>query len=101
MHPTAGLYSCLCCIAAGPISMEVRMTHSGNNGWNSDRWHNVARTYTHEEVVRLRGTVEVEYSIARAGAEKFWRMLHQESYVPALGALTGNQAVQMATAGLK
>ena len=77
------------------------MTHSGNNGWNSDRWHNVTRTYTHEEVVRLRGTVEVEYSIARAGAEKFWRMLHQESYVPALGALTGNQAVQMATAGLK
>jgi isocitrate lyase len=52
-------------------------------------------------VSRLRGTVQVEYSLARAGAEKLWQMLHRDSYVAALGALTGNQAVQMATAGLK
>ena len=50
---------------------------------------------------RLRGTVRVEHSLARAGAEKFWRLIHQENYVPALGALTGNQAVEMAQAGLK
>jgi isocitrate lyase len=77
------------------------MAYSGNNGWNSDRWNGITRTYSHEDVARLRGTVEVEHSLARAGAEKLWRMLHHDSYVPALGALTGNQAVQMAAAGLK
>jgi isocitrate lyase len=77
------------------------MSHSGNNGWNSDRWLGVTRAYSSEDVARLSGTVDVQYSIAHAGAEKFWRMLHQDGYVPALGALTGNQAVQMATAGLK
>src|SRR5208282_7291 len=71
------------------------------NGWNSPRWQGITRTYTHDEVNRLRGTVHVEHSLARAGAEKLWRLLHSDSYVPALGALTGNQAVQMAAAGLK
>ena len=61
----------------------------------------VPRTYKSSDVQRLRGTVRVEYSLARAGAEKLWRLLHQEKYVPALGALTGNQAVEMAKAGLK
>ena len=74
---------------------------SAMNGWNSNRWDGIARTYSVEDVSRLRGTVRVEYSIARAGAEKLWRLLHTESYVAALGALTGNQAVQMAAAGLK
>ncbi len=71
------------------------------NGWNSGRWNGITRTYSADDVTRLRGTVLVEYSIARAGAEKLWRLLHSESYVAALGALTGNQAVQMAAAGLK
>ncbi len=53
------------------------------------------------DVERLRGTVRIEYSLARAGAEKLWRLLHEENYIPALGALTGNQAVEMAKAGLK
>jgi isocitrate lyase len=52
-------------------------------------------------VERLRGTTRVEHSLARAGAEKLWRLLQQEQYIPALGALTGNQAVEMAKAGLK
>src|SRR4029077_10743813 len=69
--------------------------------WNRSRWLGVKRTYTQEDVSRLRGTVKIEYSLARAGAEKFWRLMQEESYVPALGALTGNQAVQMAQAGLK
>jgi isocitrate lyase len=77
------------------------MGQSGKNGWHSDRWSGITRTYSSEDVSRLRGTVQVEYSLARAGAEKLWQMLHRDSYVAALGALTGNQAVQMASAGLK
>jgi isocitrate lyase len=69
--------------------------------WDSSRWDGTIRTYQPGDVRRLCGTVHVEHSLARAGAEKFWRMLHQEKYVAALGALTGNQAVQMAKAGLK
>ncbi|MFP5237986.1 MAG: isocitrate lyase [Acidobacteriota bacterium] len=74
---------------------------SVTSNWDSPRWKGITRTYTPEEVNRLRGTVHVEYSLARAGAEKLWRLLNHESYVGALGALTGNQAVQMAAAGLK
>jgi isocitrate lyase len=77
------------------------MGQSGLNGWNSDRWKGITRSYNAEDVSRLRGTVRVEHSLARAGAEKLWRLLHRESHVAALGALTGNQAVQMAAAGLK
>ena len=70
--------------------------------WRSDpRWKGVARAYTPDDVVRLRGTLPIEYTLARAGAERFWRMLHEEPYVPALGALTGNQALQQVQAGLK
>jgi isocitrate lyase len=80
---------------------EQEMGQSGMNGWNSDRWNGITRSYTAKDVGRLRGTVRVEHSLARAGADKLWRLLHHESYVAALGALTGNQAVQMAAAGLK
>ncbi|HET6397180.1 MAG TPA: isocitrate lyase [Pseudoxanthomonas sp.] len=70
--------------------------------WNTDpRWAGIARHYTAEDVVRLRGTVPVEHSIARIGAEKLWRYLHEEAFVNALGALTGNQAMQQVKAGLK
>ena len=75
--------------------------HTALNGWTSPRWHGITRNYTFEQVDRLRGTVHVEHSLARAGAEKLWRLLHRENYVAALGALTGNQAVEMAAAGLK
>lgn len=75
--------------------------HTARNGWTSPRWHGITRTYTSEQVERLRGTVHVEHSLARAGAEKLWRLLHREAYVSALGALTGNQAVEMAAARLK
>ncbi len=69
--------------------------------WQSARWAGVERTYTAEEVYRIRGSVRVEYSLARNGAEKLWKLIHGEEHVAALGALTGNQAVQMAQAGLK
>src|SRR5690606_25435552 len=69
--------------------------------WNSDpRWHGVRRSYGGDEVVRLRGRVAVEHSLARLGAEKLWKHLHALPFVNALGALTGNQAVQQVKAGL-
>jgi isocitrate lyase len=70
--------------------------------WHSDaRWQNIERPYSSEEVVKLRGSVHIEHTLARLGAERLWRLLHSESYVPALGALTGNQAVQQVRAGFK
>ena len=68
---------------------------------NNPRWVGIKRNYTAEDVVRLRGTVAVEHSLARLGAEKLWRSLHSEDFVNALGALTGNQAMQQVKAGLK
>ncbi len=68
---------------------------------NSVRWNGITRGYDADEVVRLRGTVHVEHSLARRGAERLWRDLHSEPFVNALGALTGNQAMQQVRAGLK
>jgi isocitrate lyase len=70
--------------------------------WESDpRWKGVTRPYTADDVLRLRGSVEIEHTLARMGAQRLWRLLHMEPYIPALGALTGNQAVQQVKAGLK
>ena len=70
--------------------------------WASDpRWNGVERTYTAEDVVRLRGSVKIEYSLARRGAERLWELLHSKEYVHTFGALTGAQAVQMVKAGLQ
>lgn len=68
---------------------------------NEERWSGVQRPYTAEEVIRLRGSIDIEHTLAKRGAEKFWDLLQNETYVNALGALTGNQAVQQAKAGLK
>src|SRR5579884_2386403 len=76
-------------------------THEINENGNGSRSAGVTRPYSNHDVDRLRGTVRIEYSLARAGAEKLWKLLHEEPYVAALGALTGNQAVEMAAAGLK
>ncbi|MGH8495218.1 MAG: isocitrate lyase [Gammaproteobacteria bacterium] len=64
------------------------------------RWQDVRRPYTAEDVARLSGTVQVDHTIARLGAEKLWRYLHEKEFVGALGALTGNQAMQQVKAGL-
>ena len=70
--------------------------------WRTDpRWAGITRDHTAEEVVRLRGTVREEHTLARLGAERLWRLLAREDYVAALGALTGGQAVQQVRAGLK
>jgi isocitrate lyase len=65
------------------------------------RWQGVRRDYTGADVVRLRGSVHVESTLARRGAERLWDLLHSEPYINALGAMTGNQALQMVEAGLK
>ena len=73
----------------------------GREWAESARWGGIERDYTPEDVIRLRGSLRVEHTLARTGAEKLWRLLADEDYVAALGALTGGQAVQMAKAGLK
>ena len=67
----------------------------------SARWHGIQRTYDAGQVLKLRGSFRVEYTLARMGAERLWHLLHSEPLVRALGAVTGNQAVQMVQAGLK
>ncbi|MGA2410660.1 MAG: isocitrate lyase, partial [Candidatus Binataceae bacterium] len=70
--------------------------------WSTDpRWKGIVRPYAPEDVARLSGSIQIEHTLARLGAERLWRLLHSESFVPALGALTGNQAVQQVQAGLK
>ena len=70
--------------------------------WNSDaRWAGVTRPYSVQDVERLRGSMHIECTLARHGAERLWHLLHSESYVPALGAMTGNQAIQQVKAGLQ
>jgi isocitrate lyase len=78
-----------------PTADELRRTWK-----DSPRWRGVRRAYEAEEVVRLRGTIPVEHSIARLPAEKLWRYLNDKPFVNALGALTGNQAMQQVKAGL-
>ncbi|MGM7703237.1 isocitrate lyase [Pseudalkalibacillus sp. Hm43] len=70
--------------------------------WDTNkRWDGVTRPYTPEDVIRLKGSIDIEHTLARHGAEKLWNLLHNEDYVNALGALTGNQAMQQVKAGLK
>ena len=88
------------------------MSSNGTNGsngssnvksdWSSNpRWSGITRPYSYADVLRLRGTIQIEYTLARLGAERLWNLMHSEGYVPALGAITGNQAVEMVQAGLK
>jgi isocitrate lyase len=65
------------------------------------RWAGIRRDWTAEDVARLRGSVEIEHTLARRGAERLWELLHSEDYLPTLGAITGAQAVQMVKAGAK
>ncbi len=65
------------------------------------RWKNVRRDYTAEDVVRLRGSLRIEHTLAKNGAEKLWKLVNEEDYINCLGALTGGQAVQQVKAGIK
>jgi isocitrate lyase len=73
-----------------------------SHNWEFDeRWRGIKRNYRPEDVINLRGTVNIDYSLASSGARKFWNLLKSNDFIPALGALTGNQAVQQVKAGLK
>ncbi len=80
---------------------HLNATQLEQNWATNPRWQGVTRSYTGKDVVRLRGTVSIEYSLARLGAERLWELLHEDEFVSALGALTGNQALQQVQAGLK
>lgn len=69
--------------------------------WRTERWRGIQRPYSAQDVVKLRGSLDLDYPLARRGAERLWRLLHTERFVPALGAMTGGQAVQQVKAGLQ
>jgi isocitrate lyase len=72
-----------------------------SNGKTNGRWEGITRPYTDKDVEKLRGSMKIEYTLAQQGAERLWDLLHSENYVRALGAMTGNQAVQQVKAGLQ
>ncbi|CAN5147935.1 isocitrate lyase [soil metagenome] len=83
------------------MSAATQMTDQIIFSQKSERFAGITRPYGHADVLRLRGNYRVEYTLARLGAERLWSLLHSEEYVHALGALTGNQAVQQVRAGLQ
>lgn len=83
------------------MNKEQRIEALKKDWATSERWAGVKRPYTAEEVVQISGATKIEYSLAQQGAEKLWSLLHNEDWVAGLGALTGNQAIQEVTAGMK
>ncbi|WP_425219597.1 isocitrate lyase [Ralstonia solanacearum] len=82
-----------------PRELEVKKLQQE---WDTNpRWKGIKRGYTAQDVVRLRGSLQIEHTLARRGAEKLWSLMNNEPFVNALGALTGNQAMQQVKAGLK
>ncbi|CAI8834196.1 isocitrate lyase [Bacillus cereus VDM021] len=82
--------------------MKNERVQNLQESWELDeRWKGVTRPYSAEDVIRLRGSIDIEHTLARRGAERLWESLHTEDYINALGALTGNQAMQQVKAGLK
>src|ERR671916_606011 len=69
--------------------------------WEGERWEGIQRPYSAEDVARLRGSIRIEYTLARMGAERLWELMRTRDYVQSLGALTGNQGVQQVKAGLE
>jgi len=80
----------------------VRDSKSVEREWETNsRWNGITRDYTADDVLRLRGSIDIAYTLAEMGAERLWTLLNEDDYVAALGALTGNQAIQQVRAGLK
>jgi isocitrate lyase len=86
--------------AASMSARDLEIQRIRKDWSENPRWKGVRRGYTPEDVYRLRGSVAIEHTLARRGAEKLWRMLHEKPYVHSLGALTGNQAMQQVKAGV-
>lgn len=86
----------------GMEQMKNERIEKLQESWELDeRWKGIIRPYSAEDVIRLRGSIDIEHTLACRGAEKLWESLHTEDYINALGALTGNQAMQQVKAGLK
>ena len=83
------------------MSKEIKAQNLAIEWLTNPRWEGITRPYTAEKVIKLRGTVQIEHSLARQGAQKFWHKLHTQDFIAGLGALTGNQAIQEVTAGLE
>jgi isocitrate lyase len=85
----------------GTNGANGKTNHSHGDWSTNPRWSGITRPYSYDDVLRLRGTIQIEYTLARLGAERLWNLMHSDPYVPALGAITGNQAIEMVQAGLK
>src|SRR6185503_11000328 len=86
----------------GHVEPRSKEIESIEQDWaQNPRWKGIKRGYAAEDVVRLRGSLHIEHTLARRGAEKLWTLLHEEPFVNSLGAMTGNQAMQQVKAGLK
>jgi isocitrate lyase len=82
--------------------MSFKTADQIRQDWQSNpRWQGIKRPYKAEDVIRLRGSVNIEHSLARLGAEKLWKLVNEQPYVNCLGALTGGQAMQQVKAGVK
>jgi isocitrate lyase len=82
-------------------STDGHTKQSDHSDWATNpRWSGITRPYSYADVLRLRGTIQIEYTLARLGAERLWNLMRTDAYVPALGAVTGNQAIEMVQAGL-
>src|SRR5689334_18983273 len=92
------LWSLSLCRLIPTYNRGEKMNYDQNS---ENRWLGVKRVYSTDDVARLRGSIHIEYTLAKMGAERLWNLLHSEEYIAALGALTGNQAVQQIQAGLK
>src|SRR6201984_1221441 len=86
---------------AAPVDPRQKQVEQLERDWASNpRWKGVKRSYSASDVVRLRGSVHVEHTLAKRGAEKLWRMTQERPFVNSLGGVTGNQAVQQVKAGV-
>lgn len=83
------------------LSTVTNTNESMHTEWSGNpRWAGITRNYAYSDVLRLRGSVQIEHTLARMGAERLWKLMLEEAFVPALGAITGNQAIEMVQAGL-
>lgn len=86
----------------GEWKMTQERIQKLQESWENDsRWNGITRPYTAEDVIKLRGSIDIEHTLAKRGSEKLWNYINTEDFINALGALTGNQAVQQVKAGLK
>jgi isocitrate lyase len=83
------------------MTINFNFDSAASHWENNPRWSGITRPYRAEDVARLRGSIQIEHTLARMGAERLWNLLHSQDYVAALGAMTGNQAIQQVQAGLQ